>query len=62
MPVLAVCSRRRRAASLRQISISRRVATVISQPVGFAGTPWIGHCAAASRRASWMASSHLSKS
>ncbi len=35
----AVSSRRRRACSLRSSSVSRRDATVISQPRGFSGTP-----------------------
>ena len=40
----AVSSRRRRDCSLRSSSVSRREATVISQPRGFSGTPSPGHC------------------
>ena len=40
-------SRSRRAWSLRIWSISRREATVISQPRGLSGTPSAGHCTAA---------------
>src|SRR3954469_2897764 len=53
-------SRRRRALSLRNWSVSRRVATVINHPRGFAGTPPTGHCVAAASNASCTASSHRS--
>ena len=51
-------SRARRDCSLRTWSISRREATVISQPRGLSGSPSDGHCCAAASRASWLASSH----
>jgi hypothetical protein len=57
----AVSSRRRRAVSLRHSSVRRREATVISQPVGLAGTPSAGHCVAAPSSASCTASSQVSK-
>ena len=57
----AVSSRRRRACSLRSRSVSRREATVISQPRGLSGTPSPGHCTAAARSASWVASSAVAK-
>jgi hypothetical protein len=54
-------SRRVRGASARSASISRRVATAISQPRGFTGTPSTGHCCAAAISASCVASSARSK-
>ena len=54
-------SRRWRACSLRSRSVSRREATVISQPRGLSGMPSVGHCMAAARSASWVASSAVSK-
>ena len=55
-------SRRRRAVSLRHISVRRRVATTVNQPRGFSGTPAAGHCVAAASNASCTASSQMSKS
>ena len=54
-------SRRRRADSLRSMSVSRLVATVSSQPRGLSGVPDAGHCVAASSSASCTASSQLSR-
>ena len=54
-------SRRWRACSLRSRSVSRRAATVISQPRGLSGTPSRGHCVAAASSASCTASSAVSK-
>ena len=45
----------------RSRSVSRREATVISQPRGLSGTPSSGHCLAAAISASWTASSAVSK-
>ena len=57
----AVSSRRRRACSLRSWSVSRREATVTSQPRGLSGMPSAGHWTAAASSASCTASSHASK-
>ena len=54
-------SRRWRACSLRRRSVSLREATVISQARGLSGMPSFGHCCAAAIRASWTASSAVSK-
>jgi hypothetical protein len=54
-------SRRWRACSLRSRSVSLREATLISQARGFSGIPSFGHCAAAAIKASWTASSAVSK-
>jgi hypothetical protein len=59
--VAAVSSRVRRALSLRHWSVSRRAATVASQPCGLSGTPSFGHCTVAAISASWTASSQASK-
>ncbi len=56
-----VSSRRRRAASARSRSVSRRDATVTSQPRGLSGTPCSGHCSEAASSASCTASSAASK-
>ncbi len=53
-------SRRRRALRLRSSSVSRRPATVTSQPRGLAGSPSRGHWVAAASRASCTASSQAS--
>jgi hypothetical protein len=58
---VAVSSRRRRADSLRHSSVSRRDATVTSQPFGLPGTPSVGHWTAAASSASCTASSQLWK-
>ncbi len=52
-----VSSRRRLDCSLRNRSVSRRDATVMSHARGLSGTPSRGHCVAAARNASWAASS-----
>ena len=59
--VAAVSSRRRRACSLRSRSVSRRDATVMSQPRGLSGMPSVGHWVAAASSASCTASSAVSK-
>jgi hypothetical protein len=56
----AATSRRRRALSARQPSISARPATVVSQVRGHCGTPSLGHCRDAASSASCTASSHAS--
>jgi hypothetical protein len=56
----ACASRRRRALSARQPSMSARVATVVSQVRGRCGTPSSGHCRDAASSASCTASSHAS--
>jgi hypothetical protein len=56
----AEASRRRRALSARQPSISARVATVVSHVRGCCGMPSSGHCRNAASNASWTASSHAS--
>lgn len=57
----AMSSRRRRASSLRNWSAMRREATRTSHPSGLSGTPSVGHCSAAAKRASCTASSALAK-
>lgn len=53
----ALSSRSRRASSLRNASVRRREATLMSHSRGLSGTPFDGHCPAAASNASCAAPS-----